>query len=142
MHADRFPPLPADRANRWKRWGRWDTTYFSTFVGLEVEELRTDYARLRLPYRPELNQPAGVVHGGAIATLIDTVVIPAVGTGYDDPPHMLTVTMNVRMACDSQTQMARPAATGPSPPRFDSSGKSTGWIDPEKVRGSAFPEQR
>jgi uncharacterized protein (TIGR00369 family) len=65
-------------------------------VGIVVEELRTDYARMRLPYRPELNQPAGVVHGGAIATLLDTVVIPAIGTGYDRRTPMVTVSMNVQ----------------------------------------------
>ena len=36
-----------------------------SMAGLErVEEIRQDYARLRLPYRPEYEQPAGVVHGG------------------------------------------------------------------------------
>lgn len=94
--AERFPPLPPDRAATWSRFGRWDTTYFPTLVGLEVEEIRTDYCRMRLPFRPELNQPAGVVHGGAIATLVDTVVVPAVGSGYDAMPRMVTVTMNVQ----------------------------------------------
>ena len=70
--------------------------FFPTFLGAVLEEVRTDYARMRLPYRPELNQPAGVVHGGAIATLIDTVVVPAVGSAYDARPQMLTVTMNVQ----------------------------------------------
>ena len=34
--------------------------------------MRTDYCRMRLPFRAELKQPAGVVHGGAIAALLDT----------------------------------------------------------------------
>ena len=97
MIADRFAPLPAHKLDLWSRFGRWDdATYFPQLIGLEVEELRTDYARMRLPFRPELNQPAGVVHGGAIATLIDTVVVPAIGTGYDERPTMLTVAMNVQ----------------------------------------------
>src|SRR3954454_1330884 len=96
MHADRFAPLPPEKAAIWKKFGAWDQTYFPTFVGLKVEELRSDYARIRLPYRPELNQPAGVVHGGAIATHIDTVVVPAIGTHYDSMPRMLTVSMNVQ----------------------------------------------
>ena len=97
MRADLHEPLPADKAAIWSTFARWDdATYFPQLVGLEVEELRTDYARMRLPYRPELNQPAGVVHGGAIATLIDTVVVPAIGTGYDVRPRMLTVSMNVQ----------------------------------------------
>lgn len=97
MHAERFAPLPAERLELRSTFAASDdVTYFPQLVGLVVEELRTDYARMRLPYRPELNQPAGVVHGGAIATLIDTVVVPAIGTGYDLRPRMLTVSMNVQ----------------------------------------------
>jgi uncharacterized protein (TIGR00369 family) len=96
MHADRFAPLPAEKAAIWQKFGAWDQIYFPTLIGLQVEELRTDYARMRLPYRPELNQPAGVVHGGAIATLIDTVVVPTIGSYYDSMPRMLTVSMNVQ----------------------------------------------
>ena len=92
---DSFDPLPAERLALWSRFGAWEVTYFPTVVGLEVDEIRSDYARMRLPYRPELNQPAGVVHGGALATLIDTVVVPAIGSGYDTIPLMLTLSMNI-----------------------------------------------
>ena len=36
---------------------------------------------MRLPWRLEITQPAGVAHGGAIAALIDSVVVPAIGGG-------------------------------------------------------------
>ena len=36
------------------------------------------------------------MHGGAIATLIDTVVVPAIGTAYDDPRLFSTIQMSVR----------------------------------------------
>ena len=73
------------RCARWSNFAKWDTVWFPQFLGLELEEVRADYARMRLAYRRELDQPAGVVHGGVIATMIDTVVVPAVGTGYDEP---------------------------------------------------------
>ena len=93
----RFPPLAdPEVAARWAKFLQWDRTYFANVVGLEVEEIRTDYARMRLPFRPELEQPAGVVHGGAIATLIDTVVVPAVGQAYELGWGYLTVQMDVR----------------------------------------------
>lgn len=96
-HADRFPPLEGPIGDRWSRFpSGWERPYFPTLVGLELEEVRTDYARMRLPFRPELEQPAGVVHGGAIATLIDTVVVPAVGQGYDAGWAYFTVQMNIR----------------------------------------------
>ena len=88
--------LPEERVRYWSKFGKWDQTYFPNVVGLELEEVKVDYARLRLPYRPELRQPAGVVHGGAIATLIDTVVVPAIGAHYPQMPFMLTVDMQVR----------------------------------------------
>ena len=96
VHADRFPPLPDHLAERWGGFGGWDEVYFPSVVGLVLEEVRADYARMRLPYRPELRQPAGVVHGGAIATLIDTVVVPAVGGVYEERPRLLTISMSIR----------------------------------------------
>lgn len=90
-----FDPLPPERAAQWARFGRWEQTFFPSWVGLELEEAKLDYARMRLPYRPELDQPAGVVHGGAISTLIDTVVVPAIGAAYDAVPVMLTLNLNV-----------------------------------------------
>lgn len=89
-------PLPADAAALWKNFCVWpDRVYLPKFLGFQVEELRQDYCRLRLPYRSELEQPAGPVHGGAVASLIDTVVVPAVGWVYPAVPQMLTLTMNV-----------------------------------------------
>lgn len=94
--ADRFSPLPPERAALWANFARWDTVYFPRLVGLVLEEVRQDYARMRLPFRPELNQPAGVVHGGAIATLVDTVVVPAVGSAYPERRIMVTVDMHLQ----------------------------------------------
>jgi uncharacterized protein (TIGR00369 family) len=93
--AERFPALKADVLARWSRYIRPDRTFFPTFVGLAVEELRAGYTRLRLPNRPEVCQGTGVVHGGAISTLIDTVAVPAIGTYYDEQPDMLTISMTV-----------------------------------------------
>lgn len=94
--SEQFPPLPPEREAIWSKFGKWDTVWFPTFLGVEVEELRQDYARMRLPYRPEFRQPAGVVHGGVIASMIDTVVVPAVGSGYDEPRQMFTIDISLR----------------------------------------------
>ena len=95
-NAHRFEPLPPERAAQWENFASWpDHVFFPTFIGIEKEEILTDYCRLRLRYRPELNQPAGVVHGGALATLVDTVVVPAVGAVYEQRPLMLTISMTI-----------------------------------------------
>jgi uncharacterized protein (TIGR00369 family) len=95
VHAARFAPLPPGRAALWGRFGQWSERYFTNVVGIVLEEVRADYARMRLPYRPELRQPAGVVHGGALATLVDVVVVPAVGSAYDEFRRLLTLDMHV-----------------------------------------------
>ena len=93
--AQRFPVLGEEALARWSRYIRPDRRFFPTFVGLQVEELRAGYTRLRLPLRPEVCQGTGVVHGGAISTLIDTVAVPSIGTYYEQQPDMLTISMTV-----------------------------------------------
>jgi uncharacterized protein (TIGR00369 family) len=46
-------------------------------LGIEVRSLVEDHAELLLPYQPELATMGDVVHGGAIATLIDTAGMAA-----------------------------------------------------------------
>ena len=94
--ADAFEPLPPERAALWAGYGKWDEVYFPRLVGVVVEEVRVDYCRMRVPWRSELTQPAGLVHGGAIATLIDSVVVPAIGSGYDERRGFATVDMQLQ----------------------------------------------
>jgi uncharacterized protein (TIGR00369 family) len=94
--SEQFPPMAANRLAIWSRFGKWDTVWFPSFLGVELEEIRQDYARMRLPFRPEFRQPAGVVHGGVIATMVDTVVVPAVGGGYDEPRQLFTIDFQLR----------------------------------------------
>lgn len=91
-----FEELTADAAARWARFGKWDRVYFPALVGLELEAVRIGYCRMILPYRPELEQPMGIVHGGAIATLIDAVVVPAIGTAYGPEVGYSTLDMHVQ----------------------------------------------
>jgi uncharacterized protein (TIGR00369 family) len=95
-HAERFAALPVGQAERWAGFPGTDRVYFPRLVGLVLEEVRADYARMRLPYRDELDQPAGVVHGGAIATLIDTAVVPAIGSAYPERRPLFTINMLVQ----------------------------------------------
>jgi uncharacterized protein (TIGR00369 family) len=94
--AEQYPPMPANRLARWSKFGKWDTVWFPKFLGIEVEELRQDYARMRIAHRPEYRQPAGVMHGGVIASLVDSVVVPVIGGGYDEPTQMFTIDIALR----------------------------------------------
>ncbi|MFN2426096.1 MAG: PaaI family thioesterase [Candidatus Binatia bacterium] len=95
-HAGRFTPLAPDRVARFASFAPGRPEYFPGLLGIQLEEVRLDYARMRLPFRSVLNQPAGVMHGGAIATLIDTVVVPAIATGYEEPHRLLTIDMQIQ----------------------------------------------
>jgi uncharacterized protein (TIGR00369 family) len=69
---------------------------FPNFLGMRFEEVRLDYGRIVLPFRPEFNQPAGMIHGGVIASLIDTVVVGALLSALDAPPRkLLTIDLHV-----------------------------------------------
>ena len=94
--ADDFAPLGNAAAQRWSKFGNWDRQYFSSHLGLQIEEIRTDYCRMRMPFRPELEQAGGVIHGGAITSLLDTVVVPAVGSAYEQEARFSTVDMHVQ----------------------------------------------
>lgn len=94
--AERFAALPEETAERFAGFAPGRPEYFPGVVGIVLEEVRRDYARMRLPFRPVLNQPAGVVHGGALATLIDTVVVPAIASGYDAAHRYLTIDMQIQ----------------------------------------------
>ena len=96
FRAEQFAIATPDVVEKWQGFGSWDRPYFPSLVGVVVEEVRTDYCRMRLPFRPDLEQPAGVVHGGAIATLIDTVVVPAIGQAYPVGTRYSTVDMHVQ----------------------------------------------
>ena len=50
---------------------------FGALVGLRCEQVVEDRVRLRLPFRPELTTVGDMVHGGAIATLIDVAATAA-----------------------------------------------------------------
>lgn len=45
---------------------------FFNLIGLEVVDVEPGWSKTRLEHRPELSQPAGILHGGVMASLIDT----------------------------------------------------------------------
>ena len=95
-NAARFGPLAEEVRRRWAKFCAWDEEYFPNHVGMVVEELRKDYARLRLPWKGFLRQPEGVMHGGVIASLVDTAIVPAISAHYDTRPRMATVHLGVQ----------------------------------------------
>jgi uncharacterized protein (TIGR00369 family) len=50
---------------------------FFRLIGLQVLDLGPGWSKTRLEYRPDLAQPAGILHGGVIASLIDSGIAHA-----------------------------------------------------------------
>jgi uncharacterized protein (TIGR00369 family) len=73
------------------------TSPFVSHLGLELRTLEPDHAVLAMPFRPELATMGDVVHGGALSTLLDTVVMLA-AWATDEPAERLagaTVSLTV-----------------------------------------------
>ena len=66
-------------------------------LGMRLEAIGTDEATLVLPYREELATQDDIVHGGAIAALIDTAGMAACWASDEVPETFSgsTVTLNV-----------------------------------------------
>lgn len=94
--ADQYEPLPADAAARWAKFGKSETVFYPMLLGLDVEETRVDYCRMRMPFKPELLHAGGIVHGGAIASLMDAVLVPAVGAVLGPNDRYSTVDLHVQ----------------------------------------------
>lgn len=91
-----YEPLDDRRAALWNRYGRGDTPLFVKLVGLEVADVRVDYCRLELAFRDELQQAGGAVHGGVLASLIDTACVPAVGSGFTEARPYSTIDLHIQ----------------------------------------------
>lgn len=71
---------------------------FVVHLGIELVALGDGTAELRLPYRPELATLGTTVHGGAIATLIDTAAMAAAWAGVPVPGKLRGSTVALHVA--------------------------------------------
>jgi uncharacterized protein (TIGR00369 family) len=93
--AEQFAPVDGDLAARWRRFGSGDKVHFAHLLGLTVEDVRDGYCRMRLPFRAELLHAGGIVHGGALAALLDSVLVPAIGVTL--PPRAVYSTVDLHV---------------------------------------------
>ena len=72
-----------------------DTVPYAHLLGIELDDISEGVATLRLDVRKELKQNHGVVHGGAIASLIDTAMAFAIITLLAPREKVTTVDLTV-----------------------------------------------
>jgi uncharacterized protein (TIGR00369 family) len=94
--AEQFSEVDPSLAARWHRFGADGQPRFPQVLGLTVEEVRDGYCRMRLPFRAELLHAGGIVHGGALATLLDSVLVPAIGVALPAGTVYSTVDLHVQ----------------------------------------------
>src|SRR6266550_9088117 len=94
--------LPAERRERIER--AIEAVPYAQLLGIELEKVVPGEAILTLAIRPELSQNHGVVHGGAMASLIDTATAFAILTLLEADEQVTTV--------DLAISYLRPAVTG------------------------------
>ena len=83
---------------------------FATLLGIELEEIHIGVAVLALEVRDELKQNNGVVHGGAIAALIDTAAAFAVISALPPGERATTVDLTINFLRPLQSGCARAIA--------------------------------
>ncbi len=64
-------------------------------LGMEVVWLKPRKARLKLPFREALTQPAGLMHGGAIAALADSAVAQALVASVGPDTQFTTLELKI-----------------------------------------------
>ena len=72
-----------------------DKVAYTRFLGLELCELKSGDVTVCLDVRDEVKQNHGVVHGGAIASLIDTASAFVILTAIDENERVTTTDLTI-----------------------------------------------
>jgi uncharacterized protein (TIGR00369 family) len=72
-----------------------DSVAYAKFLGLELCELKSGEVTVCLNVRDELKQNQGVVHGGAIASLIDTASAFVILTAIQEDEKVTTTDLTI-----------------------------------------------
>ncbi len=74
---------------------RINDTPFCKNIGIRVLDIDKGYAKLEMPYKMDLTQPLGFIHGGAIASLVDSAGAFASFTVIKEDELVYTVELKV-----------------------------------------------
>ncbi len=74
---------------------KFETNHFPRLLGIEIDALESGRAVLGVTIRKDLLQLQGVMHGGAIASLIDTAVAFAIASVSRPDDRFTTVELKV-----------------------------------------------
>jgi uncharacterized protein (TIGR00369 family) len=89
-----LPEMPAGRESEIQK--RVGELAFARLLGMQVVAIETDRARLSVEFRPDLTQPAGLLHGGVFATLIDTAAAQAIASTIAPGFSFVTIQLDTK----------------------------------------------
>jgi uncharacterized protein (TIGR00369 family) len=81
---------------------------FFRLIGLEILDVGPGWSKTKLPFRDDLAQPAGIMHGGMITTLIDTGIAHALM--INDHPADLRSDDTALVSVDVRVKFLRPVS--------------------------------
>ena len=67
------------------------------WLNASLEEMSLGHAVLRLPYREQITNGSGTIHGGVLATLADTAVAFALSTNFDGKMGFATADLTIHL---------------------------------------------
>jgi uncharacterized protein (TIGR00369 family) len=91
MTASQIPTAPADATDLIRQFI--PHSPFAAQLGIELQDIDDGRAVLRMPFDPSRTTYGDIVHGGAIATLIDIATMAAAWAGAPMPDKMRGVTV-------------------------------------------------
>lgn len=83
---------------------------FFNLIGLELLDLKPRWSLTRITARNDLNQPAGILHGGVIASLIDTGIAQAML--LTDEFQKVRADAGALVSVDLRIRYLRPVSSG------------------------------
>ncbi|MEO9169592.1 MAG: PaaI family thioesterase [Candidatus Baltobacteraceae bacterium] len=70
-----------------------EKSHFVALLDLRLEKVEHGRAVMRMPFRPEISNGVGAIHGGAIVSLCDTVFYVALASVYGREQDTVTVSL-------------------------------------------------
>ncbi len=84
--------MSIDRDLAVRQWEK-QKSHFVALLDLKLEHVERGKAVMRMPWRPEISNGTGAVHGGAIVSLCDTVFYIALASIYGRDQDTTTVSL-------------------------------------------------
>lgn len=94
MNSSEFPELDTNHKNAVIKHMNTQNPFWS-FLGMELLDIRKGWAQVRLPFKKDIVQSLGVVHGGAIFSMADSAGAMAVLGMVNKNEYCMTLEMKI-----------------------------------------------